>query len=165
MADYVSIQNENLEPGAPWISATAFALRDNLAAAMEGAPGAPRISGQQGPVVNTGGLFNGAVTNAKVSNGTLGAEKFQTGATERNWVLARTAAAAVGAVGTYAMLFNDSGDTMNPGDTRAGSDLRYSNASGRITTSGVSGTWRCMGRVASSGASDETRVSVFLRIS
>jgi len=43
MADYVAIQNANLEPGAPWISSTAFALRDNPEAIAQGAAGAPRI--------------------------------------------------------------------------------------------------------------------------
>ena len=161
MADYVSIQNENLEPGAPWISATAFALRDNPVAIAEGAAGAPRIQ--------AGGIGTGAVTNAKVSNGALGAEKFQTGATERNWVLARTAAAAVGAVGTYAMLRTDAVEdqaSVAAGSTRAGSGLRYASARGDVSVT-PPGTWRLMGFLASTGTSDsgDARTSVWLRIS
>ena len=37
-------------------------------------------------LVNTGNITSSAVTNDKVANGTLGAEKFQEGGTERAWV-------------------------------------------------------------------------------
>ncbi len=127
MADYTAIQNANLEPGAPWISATSFALRDNPIAIAEGAAGAPRIQ------------------NAAVTNGTLGAEKLQSGATERDWVLARCAVASVGAVGTYAFLHaDDIADSIQPGDTQPGSVLSYA---GGTDGSGTrpSGTWRAMG--------------------
>ena len=36
-------------------------------------------------LVDTGNIASSAVTNSKVANGTLGAEKFQEGATERAW--------------------------------------------------------------------------------
>ena len=64
-------------------------------------------------------------------------------------VLARTAAAAVGAVGTYAFLTPVSTSTSyDPGDTLAGSSLKYAGAeSGGVSTSATSpsGTWRLMG--------------------
>ena len=64
-------------------------------------------------------------------------------------VLARTAAAAVGAVGTYAFLTPVSTSTSyDPGDTLAGSSLKYASAeSGGVSTSATSpsGTWRLMG--------------------
>ena len=43
MADYTAIANATIEPNAPLISATMFALRDNPTAIAEGAAGAPRI--------------------------------------------------------------------------------------------------------------------------
>lgn len=65
-------------------------------------------------------------------------------------VLAATAGASVGAVGTYASLRSATASNTQPGDTRAGSTLRYSETNQGITISvnGVAppGTWRCMGR-------------------
>ena len=43
MADWTDIQNDTIEPDAPLLSATMFALRDNPKAIAEGAAGAPRV--------------------------------------------------------------------------------------------------------------------------
>lgn len=64
MADWTSISNANVEPDAPWISATAFALRDNPIAIAEGATGAPRIK--------AGGLDSGSVTSTKFNGPSAG---------------------------------------------------------------------------------------------
>ena len=54
--------------------------------------------------------------------------------------------ATVGSVGSYAFMQQASGNTQyDPGDTLAGSDLRYSDATGRVHTDTPSGNWRCMG--------------------
>ena len=54
--------------------------------------------------------------------------------------------ATVGTVGSYAFMQQASGNTQYaPGDTLAGSDLRYSDATGRVHTDTPSGNWRCMG--------------------
>ena len=54
--------------------------------------------------------------------------------------------ANVGTVGSYAFMQQASGNTQYaPGDTLAGSDLRYSDATGRVHTDTPSGNWRCMG--------------------
>ena len=164
MADWTTIPDTTFEPGAPAKGRDMRFLRDNPIAIAEGASGAPRI---QAGGIGTGAVTNvklasNAVTNVKVSNGTLGAEKFQTGATERNWVLARTAAAARGAVGSYAFLSLVSGDSGG-GDTKAGSDLSYASATseGGVSSGGTpAGTWRNMGRTLSTG-----NATVFLRIS
>src|SRR5690554_3850470 len=117
MADWTDIANESIEPDAPAISSLFFALRDNPKAIAEGASGAPRI-------VNAA-LASNSVTNVKVANGTLSADKLQTTNTERNWVLARTAAATVGAVGTYALLRHDGRSSgvqdLSQGGTESGS--------------------------------------------
>ena len=144
MADYTNISNATLEPNAPLISSTMLALRDNPTAIAEGAAGAPRV------------------TNAAFNDRTIGAEKLQAGDAERDWVLARCAAASVGAVGTYAMLGpSSSGVGAAPGGTVAGSNLRYSTASGTLHTNGPSGTWRCMGYMRDNTAD----VTIWLRIS
>lgn len=81
-------------------------------------------------------------------------------------VLARTAAAAVGAVGTYAFLSPDTTSTSyDPGATLAGSSLKYAAAEsgGFVSKSATSpsGTWRLM------GYKDTTPIaaSLWLRIS
>ena len=54
--------------------------------------------------------------------------------------------ANVGSVGSYAFMQQASGNTQYaPGDTLAGSSLRYSDATGRVHTDTPSGNWRCMG--------------------
>ena len=54
--------------------------------------------------------------------------------------------ANVGTVGSYAFMQQASGNTQYaPGDTLAGSDLRYSDATGRVHTDTPAGNWRCMG--------------------
>ena len=164
MADWTTIPDTTFEPGAPAKGRDMRFLRDNPIAIAEGASGAPRI---QTDGIGTGAVTNpklssSAVTNAKVSNGTLGAEKFQTGATERNWVLARAASANTGAVGSYAFLALVSGSSSG-GDTTAGSNLSYAAATseGGVSTGGTpSGTWRNMGRTLSTG-----NATVFLRVS
>lgn len=150
MATWTDIGDTFLEPGKPVRSVDGLALRDNPIAITEGAAGAPKI------------------VNAAVTNGTLGAEKFQTGTAERDWVLARCSGASVGALGTYALLRIDAGGALSPGSTIAGSDLAYVNAEGVAT--GVppdrpSGTWRVMGYVEASTEPSPNRTTVFLRIS
>ena len=57
-----------------------------------------------------------------------------------------TAGATVGSIGSYAFMQQSSGNTQYaPGDTLAGSSLRYSDATGRVHTDTPSGNWRCMG--------------------
>ena len=54
--------------------------------------------------------------------------------------------ANVGTVGSYAFMQQASGNTQYaPGDTLAGSSLRYSDATGRVHNDTPSGNWRCMG--------------------
>ena len=146
MTTWTNIPDTALEPGKPIRSVDGLALRDNAIAIAEGAAGAPKIQ------------------NAAVNTGALGAEKFQSGTTERDWVLARTASAAVGAFGTYAMLYNNTATLFNPGVTVAGSSLDYSSAGTTKSITSPPGTWRCMGTVQSTGAGDSS-TSLFLRIS
>jgi hypothetical protein len=129
------------------------------------------------------GLASNSVTTVKISNLAVTSAKLATGNNERDWVLARTAAAAVGAVGTYAELWDSTtGATRNQGTTLAGSSLRYANAyavnspglhSGARNSS-PSGTWMLMGAVGywNAGSSYNTdtgstvlRTSLWLRIS
>lgn len=163
---WTNIPDDVLEPGKPIRSVDAIALRDNPIALAQGLPGAPRI---QTP----------AIQDASVT-----AIKLATGTPELDWVLNRTAGAAVGAVGTYAFLRPTLTTDYAAGATLSGSSLRYSSA---ITdaiggTGGVavsldggtpSGTWRCMGdrRVRASNesghriSSSSSAATLWLRIS
>lgn len=142
MAEYMPINPTEIEPEAPLTSSLAARWSNNPIAIAEGAPGAPRIQ--------TPAIQDKAVT----------APKLATGNQERDWVLARVAAAPLGAVGTYASLVIADAvaglggvATSNEGDTRPGSDLRWSptdlsGSSGQppVSSASPSGTWRCMGR-------------------
>lgn len=86
-------------------------------------------------------------------------------------VLSATAGASVGAVGTYALLYDTTGGGLAAGGTRAGSALRYANVSGGADGTGSSGTpsgtWRLMGYTVFSCCTPqrEYRTTVWLRIS
>lgn len=60
-------------------------------------------------------------------------------------VLGATAAAAVGAVGTYAFLRSVASTAYNQGDTVAGSLLSYTNGNGGGGNPSPAGSWRLMG--------------------
>jgi hypothetical protein len=132
---------------------------------------------------NGNSLF-GTTTNTNnsrvVSNGvvesTTGGFRFPDGTTQTTaatapttaTVLAATAGASVGEVGTYALLVNFSGPNtqLAPGTTTAGSGLRYSAANQSYYTGTPSGTWRIMGVSSANVITGETvATSVWLRIS
>ena len=153
MATWTTITDATLEPGKPIRSVDGLALRDNVTALAEGAAGAPKI---QNAAMDTN-----SVDNANVVNATLGAEKFQTGTTERDWVMGRTSNAAGGAVGTYAFAQADAGPASGFGDSISGSRLTPSNVA--VNSSGsVSGTWRCMG--STDGNFESSSTTLWLRI-
>jgi len=144
MATWTTITTAALEPGKPVRSVDGLALRDNPIAIAEGAAGAPKIE------------------NAAFDAGELGAEKFQSGTDERDWVLGRTSNAAGGAVGTYAFALAGAGPASGFGASISGSRLTPSNVA--VNPSGyVSGTWRCMGSTDDGIGSVST--TLWLRIS
>ena len=77
-------------------------------------------------------------------------------------VLAATAGASAGDVGTYAFLRFNTLTNAVAGTTHAGSGLRYSNANGSSTGGTPSGTWRLMGDAGT--LSQQASTSLFLRI-
>ena len=79
MPEYQEILDSEVEPEAPLTSSLGVRFRDNPLAVWEGAPSAPRINGQQGPAVNTNGLFNSAVTQAKLASNATGRSELKTG--------------------------------------------------------------------------------------
>ena len=146
MTDYTILSNTAVGVGGLPSGATVTALRDNPIAIVEGAPGAPRV-------------LDAALGTTSTAAGT-------------DWVIKRTAGAAVGAVGTYALLGRVTGTIISPGDTMAGSGLRYTGflqqpagdgiVSGQVSGT-PSGTWRAMGY--SRAVSGFYATTLFLRIS
>lgn len=145
MTSYITITDAETDPEAPLTATLAKKWRDNPIAITEGSAGAPKIQ-------------DAALGSTVTTDGTT-------------WVNARIAASAVGAIGTYAMLSNQSTSaaTIAAGTSIAASGLRYASASG--STSGTpSGTWRSMGvhytgTTASISSSSPERVTLFVRIS
>lgn len=77
-----------------------------------------------------------------------------------------TAGLAVGAVGSYAFMQNQSGSAKAAGGTVAGSSLRFSSANWSLTgTPSASGTWRVMGVFVGSGTGTTNALTVCMRIS
>lgn len=137
MAVWTDIPDSALEPGKPIRSVDGIALRENPKALAEGASGAPKIQADA--------LDTNSVTTTKIANANVTAAKLATGSTEASWVGGRTSDLSVGALGTYAMLYLNNSSSTSPGTTRSGSDLRYSDVTGRTDFGSPSGTWRCMG--------------------
>lgn len=114
---------------------------------------------------------DGALTNLLPSQSGESGKYLTTDGTNTSWgdptpttaqVLAATAGASVGAVGTYALL-RIRNTNLSPGGTVASSsNSRYANASGG-ESSLTSGTWRCMGTIYTGGTADD-QVTLFLRI-
>lgn len=74
------------------------------------------------------------------------------------------ASAAIGAVGTYALMTNHSGGSLSPGQVVAGGSLTYANTEDVVQSGGAaSGSWRCMGFAAANPNDQGT--TLFLRIS
>lgn len=67
MADYVDLPNSALDGDSPGTQTIFEALRDNPIAITEGAAGAPRVQ--------TDAIANGAITGAKVLDGTITPDK------------------------------------------------------------------------------------------
>jgi len=162
MATWTTITDAALEPGKPIRSVDGLALRDNVTALAEGAAGAPGIA--------SAALIDYPWGNEDIRYSTLGAEKFQTGTTERDWVLDRTSETTANNVGTYAFLRLSSESSTNYGanSTLSGSSLAYSNSS-ESNSGSLSGTWRCMGYSQSitttAGVSEDSRTAtLWLRI-
>jgi len=141
------------------------------------------ISGSAATATSLTGTSTSNIQSAALATGTASSTTFLRG--DRTWqiipdpttaqVLAATAAASVGAVGTYAFLrhpFN--GGTIGLGGLVAGSSLRYTgmnlyftaNETNTGTTDGPApaGTWQAMGTVPQ-GISNRRAATLFLRVS
>ena len=104
MADWTNIANTALQPGAPVRSIDGVALRDNPIAIAEGAAGAPRIqtNGIQNSAVTNAKIANSAVTNAKIANSAVTNNKLQPPTAGTNFLIRRLQEA------TTAVIFNTS---------------------------------------------------------
>ena len=123
---------------------------------------------------NLTGTSTSNIQSSALATGTANSSTFLRG--DRTWqtisvtpttaqVLTATAGASAGAVGTYALLTDITGGTPPtrfPGDTLAGSSLRWANLVSSFNT--PSGTWRLFGFLQSLSGHDP-RTSIWLRIS
>ena len=147
--------------------------------------------------VGTSEIADGAITSGKLASGAAASNlgsfvssvNGQTGAVTISatpttaQVLAATAGASVGAVGTYAFLSAATSTLYSAGSTAAGSNLRYAgmafddpmtgsaggNSTGARASGTPSGTWRCMGFSTNlrtnTGEAGGSGATVWLRIS
>ena len=150
MTIFTTISNALVAVGAKPFATTIQALRDNLFAAFEGDATAVAA----GVTLKDAALDAAAATAAGIG-----------------WAGLRIAGLAVGAVGSYALLTNQStaAATVFAGTAIAGSGLRYSSAAG-VSSGTLAGTWRSMGHhqtdaLATIPTASNQRVTLFLRIS
>ena len=154
MATWTTITDAALEPGKPGRSIDALALRDNAIAIAEGAAGAPGIA--------SAALIDYPWGNEDIQDNTLDASKFQTGVNERDWVLARNAAATAGVIGTYALL-KSIGLVKTIGQTETSGNLSYASAGGG-SSGAPSGTWMCLGYMENADDNVSSDTTLWLRI-
>jgi hypothetical protein len=103
------------------------------------------------------------VSNAPTNGYMLTAESGNTGGL--TWAAAPTSSTTTGAVGTYALLTENTVFLADQGSTKAGSNLNYSSTGGSYySLTSPSGTWRCMG-YADSIAFSTRSTTVWVRIS
>ena len=139
MADYRTITDAEVDPDAPLTSSLGYAWRDNPIAIAEGATGAPRVQ-------------DGALDSNVTTAGTI-------------WVYNRIINRNIGGVGTHVFAGAQGTAEYVLNDTISGSSLYISNAgsgAGPVPIS-LNGTWRCCGRVLSSGSGGE-RTTLWQRI-
>jgi len=127
---WTNIDNALVSVGALPFATTVQALRDNPIAIANGDAGAPKVQ------------------NAALA--TISASVLATDAAMVNWVLARTAGATSGVVGSYIVAWNYSTGSISANGTVAGSSLRYSTgqngfaiAQGTVGAA-LTGTWRAI---------------------
>ena len=146
-------------------SATAAAARATLGADDAGNLTKGTIPAARVPILNQSTTGNAATATKLSTDITINGVKVNAGsnatisaAATAASVLTANAGAAVGAVGSYALLTDKSSTARYPGNTVAGSNMRYSSTNGTEDVA-PPGTWRCMGRQPSGGH------TIFLRIS
>jgi hypothetical protein len=138
------------------------------------------VSGTTTAAINTSALGSGTASSSTFLRGDRTFTTLPSSAPTTAQVLAATAGASVGAVGTYAFLGHSAVNVVNgAGSTRAGSGLRYAgirgasaftaNYSAERSHSGnggtPAGTWRCMGRANVDTADGNAGATLWLRIS
>ena len=147
MANWQTIPDASVNPGAPVTTSLMRAMRDNPLAIIEGAAGAPKIQNNA--------FADNSISPTKLTDGT-------------SFVTGIITGFGIGNVGAYAILGGNA--DYSPGDTAAGSALTYAGLlsslydvgtpSGEIdlqapTGASPAGTWRCQGITAvGSGVGD-----------
>ena len=160
MADWTDIDDPRLAPGQFVPTELMLALRDNVIAALQGATGAPRVG--------TSAIATGAVTNDKVFNNTLGAEKLQTGSTEVGWVMGRIAASVADSIGATVTAYYNGLVNVPFGGFVAGSLLTPCSNVGEFPPlqPNLTGTWMVQGYARGDGApSFDERIGTYKRFS
>ena len=105
---------------------------------------------------------------AIISNGVTVISNGAGSAPTTSQVLSATASASAGAVGTYAVMYNDSdNDYLSPGGTQSSSSLYWGNTGSDWRGNSVrpSGTWRILGIARSRQSGNTGKSSVWLRVS
>jgi hypothetical protein len=146
-------------------------------------PNATNVTGTATSSINSSALATGTANSTTYLRGDRTWQTISASAPTTAQVLAATAGASFGAVGTYAFLslIGSTSETVIDGNTYAGSSLEPAgilrtnsgNAGGDVASSAdatrggtaVSGTWRAMGRVGTPSRARDLKITLYLRIS
>jgi hypothetical protein len=151
--------------GTVWVDASTGSLQvvNNLQEIEDAGAAAQTAARENLGQMTANNIAADAITNEKVLNSQLGAEKFQEGVAESDWIRGRMVDMTMGTVGTYVLASNANTGTGNIGSTWAANSLmRGADASGAAVGSLLSGTYVCCGyKNTGSGSS---LVSLYMRI-
>lgn len=143
MADWRTIADTEVDPDAPVTSELAYAFRDNVIAAFEGATGGPKLQDL---------ALDDVAVNATARGG--------------RWVTRRNAFAVAQAAGTYIFArWNPVGGagTAVPGTVVSGSLLNPASAN-NASNATLAGSWMCMGFAQAGTAETTSAYTLWLRV-
>ena len=146
------------------------------------AGGSARLAIGNNIVAQNGAAFSGPGTGLSdvpaaslIGAGSLPTSVLATSTAARDWVLERTSELTLGAIGTYAFLGLNAGQSIAHGSTYAGSGLHYASVfqgGGAADVQGIAsttakpaGTWRALGRCTGDENNPNFASTLFVRIS
>lgn len=150
MTTYTAIPDASLEPGKPARSVDAILLRDNPIAITEGASGAPKIQAAALDTDSVLAAYGRDVTAGEIGSFVLGHISGGSGTYDYGSTIAGSS--------LHAACFGSVSTNTYPAATPSSSSFYMISKS-----TGLSGTWRCMG-VATLNATTDNIISLWVRI-
>lgn len=161
MAVWTDIPVSATDADSPITDALMTALAENPTALAEGAAGAPKIatSALDDLAVTQQKIANLTINDAKIVDGTMGHEKFQTDQGMADWVAQRLSVMTPNAPGQLVFARGGSAATYTFGSTATEAALNYSASDGASGAPVSAGTYVCLGAATAGAATLWMKIS------